>query len=164
MNVRELPLFHFAGGPIGCGFDVWRVGQPRAVDIAQVTHDVHHLRVVEALVFNFVNGIQIGCARRLRGGRQHYGNHQQHCQCNSNSSHCCPLQLNLNGSKNSKTDSPFAIVRTARPRKCVSTRRPFLPRESIPDRARESNFETRASAFGVHPPVRTYSFRSRHNR
>ncbi len=132
MNIRELPLFHFAGGPIGRRFDVWRVGQARAVDIAQVAHDVHHLRVVEAFIFNFVNRIQIGCARRLCGGRQHHGNHQQHCQCNSNSSHCCPLQLNLIGSKNSKTDSPFAFVRTARSGNAFPRAAHFCPARVYP--------------------------------
>ena len=41
MDVGEFPLVHRIGGPFGGFLDIRRVGEARAVDIAQVADDFH---------------------------------------------------------------------------------------------------------------------------
>src|SRR5207249_6371243 len=40
------------------------------IDIAQVAHDVHHLRMIETFILDLIDAIQIGLARHLRRQRQ----------------------------------------------------------------------------------------------
>ena len=79
MHVGKLPFFHFAHGPVGGLLDVGRIGEPRAVDIGEIAHDVHHLRMIEAFVFDLLDGVQVRCARSLRAQR-HHGYHQKENQ------------------------------------------------------------------------------------
>ena len=70
MDVCELPFLHLAGGPGRRLLYVRRIGQTRTIDIAQVAHDVHHLRMIETFILDLIDAIQIGLARRLRRQRQ----------------------------------------------------------------------------------------------
>src|SRR5690349_18632459 len=79
MHVGKLPLLQFAHGPVGGLLDVRRIGEPRAIDIGEITHDVHHLRMIEAFVLDLLDGVQVRGARSLRTQRNH-GHHQQENQ------------------------------------------------------------------------------------
>src|SRR5690348_6091484 len=79
MHIGKLPFFHFAHGPVGGLLDVRRIREPRAVDIGEITHDVHHLRMIEAFVLDLLYGVQVCRARSLRA-QGNYGHHQQENQ------------------------------------------------------------------------------------
>ena len=64
MDVGELPLVHCVRGPFGGFLDVRRIGETRAVDIAQVADDFHDFGSCSAKAFfsDLMNRRQIGLA------------------------------------------------------------------------------------------------------
>ena len=98
--VGKLPFFHFAHGPVGGLFDVGRIRQPRAVDVREIAHEVHDLRVIEAFVFDLINGVQIRRTGRLRAQRNRGHDQQENQQGFPMLSHIrlqtfCPAKLYL---------------------------------------------------------------------
>ncbi len=57
MHVGKLPFLHFGHGPFGGLFDVRRIGETRAVEIREVAHGVHDLRMIEAFVFDLLDRV-----------------------------------------------------------------------------------------------------------
>ncbi len=87
-GVRQAPGLHFLDGPIGGGADVRRPGEPRSMDVRQIARDVHHLRSLQAFLFDPIDRLQVhgftiaiivltGERRRQNRGSRHQ-DHQAH--------------------------------------------------------------------------------------